>query len=102
MTFILINIRPEDGPVWYTSEQRNFLVTTGTKGASHFLLTGHQQRTTDTFMALSNGVSFVLTLHPPFTVSSLEVHPLGRVPLLPLSSPPAAASNRYLNPSPKS
>jgi hypothetical protein len=26
VTFILINIRPEDDPVWYTSEQRKFLV----------------------------------------------------------------------------
>jgi hypothetical protein len=37
---------------------------------------------------------------PQFTVSSLEAQPLGRVP--PLPSPPAAASSRYVNPSPKS
>jgi hypothetical protein len=40
MTFILIDIHPKDGPVWYTSEQRNFLVNYMSK--RRFQFPGHR------------------------------------------------------------
>jgi hypothetical protein len=44
MTFILINIRLEDGPIWYTSEQRIFLVNY--RYERRFPFPGHRVPTT--------------------------------------------------------
>jgi hypothetical protein len=99
MTLILIDIRPEDGPVWYTSEQRNFLVNYWYERC--FPFPGHRAPTTHYTDLYGFIQQRVTRAGPPSpTVSSLEAQPLGRVP--PLSSPPAAASSRYVNPSPKS
>jgi hypothetical protein len=100
MTLILINIRPEDGPVWYTSEQRNFLVNYWYERC--FPFPGHRAPTTH-YTDLYGFIQQRVTRAGPPSPNLLSPH-LRRNPLVGfrrcrrhLQQPPADTSIRHRN-----